>query len=134
MRPRSTSAVNVQPMPASSGSWRPWELIQLLSALMIRGPARCTSMVSGRSQNPSRKPRTAVSAAMRPPLAPPMPSAIAATTSWRGSASSAPITAPAKSWLSLRGPVFEAKPTLAWGPISTVDMAAIERSCGPPGR
>src|SRR5208282_971947 len=73
-------------------------------------------MVSGRSQNPSRKPRTAVSAATRPPLAPPIPSAIAATTSRRGCGSSQPNTAPAKSSLRSRGPVSEANPTLALTP------------------
>src|SRR5262252_3458075 len=129
MRPRSTSAVNVQPIPARLGSCRPMVLIQPLSALTILAPALCTSIVSGRSQKPSRKPRTAVSAAMRPPLAPPMPSAIAAITSWRGRGSSAPERAPAKSSLFLRGPVFDANPTLARMPVS----AAISRvsTCSP---
>src|SRR5215469_7620931 len=129
MRPRSTSADNVQPIPVRLGSCRPMVLIQPLSALTILAPALCTSIVSGRSQKPSRKPRTAVSAAMRPPLAPPMPSAIAAITSWRGRGSSAPERAPAKSSLFLRGPVFDANPTLARMPVS----AAISRvsTCSP---
>src|SRR5579863_9191712 len=90
---------------------------------MTVAEARRTSMVSGKSQNPSRKPRTAVSAAMRPPLAPPMPSAIAATTSCRGSGNSAPMRAPAKSSFSLRGPVFEQNPTIARTPGSPAAAA-----------
>jgi hypothetical protein len=109
------------------------ELIQPLSALTILAPARSASIVSGRSQNPSRKPRTAVSAAMRPPFAPPIPSAIAAITSWRGCGNSAPNTAPAKSSFALRRPVFEQKPTLARTPTSTAAMALIPPGCGPLG-
>src|SRR5271170_2790003 len=117
-RPRSTSAVNVHAIPLSLGSWRPRALIQPLSALITRAPARRTSIVSGKSQKPSRKPRTASSAATRPPFAPPTPSAIAATTSRRGSANSAPMTAAAKSSFSLRGPLSEKNPTLARTPAS----------------
>src|SRR5215469_4282401 len=129
MRPRSTSAVNVQPIPARLGSCWPIVLIQRLSALTILAPARCTSIVLGRSQNPSTNPRTAVSAAMRPPFAPPMPSAIAAITSCRGSGNSAPDKAPAKSSLFLRGPVFDANPMLARTPVSTVAIALLPKDC-----
>ena len=90
---------------------------------MTLAPARLTSMVSGKSQNPSRKPRTASSAATRPPLAPPTPSAIAATTSRRGSGSSAPMTAAAKSSFRLRGPFSEQNPTLARTPASLSAIA-----------
>src|SRR6266436_2338010 len=112
MRPRSTSAVKVHPIPDNSGSRCACEWIQPLSAFRTVAAARRTSIVSGRSQNPSRKPRTAISAASRPPFVLPMPSDIAATTSRRGSGSSGPKTAPAKSSLRLRGPVSEANPTL----------------------
>src|SRR5215470_14333167 len=63
MRPRSTTAVNVQPIPLNLLSRRPCEKIQLLRALRTVAPARPTSMVSGRSQKPSRNPRTALGAA-----------------------------------------------------------------------
>ncbi len=132
MRPRSTTAVKVQPMPLSLLSRRACEKIQLLSALSTVAPARRTSMVSGRSQNPSRKPRTAVSAATRPPLAPPMPSAIAAMMSRRGFGNSMPKTAPAKSSLRSRGPVSEAKPMLALtagDPSAIAAVPAIMRGC-----
>src|SRR5271165_1137495 len=102
-------------MPTRFASCFPWALIQALSASRMRAPARRTSIVSGTSHNPSRKPRTAVSAATRPPLALPIPSAMAAATSRRSAASREPSTAPAKSSLRGRGPVAELKPMLARG-------------------
>jgi len=71
-------------------------------------------------------------AASRPPLAPPIPSAIAATTSRRGSGNSGPKTAPAKSSLRSRGPVSEAKPTLALtagDPSAIAAIPATMRGC-----
>src|SRR5258708_567094 len=90
-------------------------------------------MVSGRSQNPSRKPRTAISAASRPPLVLPIPSAIAATTSRRGSGNSGPKTAPAKSSLRLRRPVSETNPTLTLRPETRSAIAAAPISAGRAG-
>ena len=51
--------MKVHAIPSSSGSWRPSALIQPLSAVTTRAAARRTSIVSGKSQKPSRKPRTA---------------------------------------------------------------------------
>ena len=64
----------------------------------------------------AREKEGAKAAATRPPLAPPMPSATAATTSLRGFGSSQPNTAPPKSSLRWRGPVSDANPTLALTP------------------
>src|SRR5262249_28660342 len=63
-----------------------------------------------------------------PPLAPPIPSANAAIISRRGLGNSIPKTAPAKSSLRSRGPVSEAKPTLA---LMAIEPSAIADALRP---